>query len=83
MPLVCPICYSEAQELEHTSDATGYSCPTHGNFKVAGSVFPEARAKDYTREEWEAALDKAKQRMEPEEEEEEEKWPLIITDDFY
>ena len=64
-----------------TSDATGYSCPTHGNFKVAGSVFPEARAKDYTREEWEAALDKAKQRMEPEEEE--EKWPLIITDDFY
>ena len=57
MPLVCPICYSEARELEHTSDATGYSCPTHGNFKVAGSVFPEARAKDYTREEWEAALD--------------------------
>jgi len=81
MPLVCPICYSEAQELARTSDATGYSCPTHGNFKVAGSVFPEARAKDYTREEWEAALDKAKQRMEPEEEE--EKWPLIITDDFY
>jgi hypothetical protein len=79
MPLVCPICYSEAQELARTSDATGYSCPTHGNFKVAGSVFPEARAKDYTREEWEAALDKAKQRMEPEE----EKWPLIITDDFY
>ena len=81
MPLVCPICYSEAQELARTSDATGYSCPTHGNFKVAGSVFPEARAKDYTREEWEAALAKAKQRMEPEEEE--EKWPLIITDDFY
>jgi len=81
MPLVCPICYSEAQELARTSDATGYSCPTHGNFKVAGSVFPEARAKDYTREEWEAALDNAKQRMEPEEEE--EKWPLIITDDFY
>jgi len=81
MPLVCPICYSDAQELARTSDATGYSCPTHGNFKVAGSVFPEARAKDYTREEWEAALDNAKQRMEPEEEE--EKWPLIITDDFY
>jgi hypothetical protein len=35
---------------------------------------------EYTREEWEAALDKAKQRMEPEEEEE---LPLIITDDFY
>jgi uncharacterized Zn finger protein (UPF0148 family) len=80
-PLLCPICKSPvAQELDRTGDATGYYCPTHGNFKVAGSVFSEARAKDYTREEWEAALDKAKQRMEPEEE---EKWPLIITDDFY
>jgi hypothetical protein len=44
---------------------------------VADSVFPEAKAKDYTREQWEAALDKAKQRTEP------ESWPLIITDDFF
>jgi len=39
------------------------------------------RAWSTPREEWEAALDKAKQRMEPGEEE--ENWPLIITDDFY
>ena len=76
MPLVCPICSLEAKELERTGDATGFGCPIHGNFKVAGSVFPEARAKDCSREQWEAALDKAKQRTEPEE------WPLIITDDF-
>ncbi len=77
MALVCPICNSLAEELDRTGDATGYSCPTHGNFKVANTVFEEGSA-DYTREEWEAALDKAKQRTEPEEEE----WPLIITDDF-
>jgi hypothetical protein len=52
----------------------------HGDFKVADAVFAEEGAEDYTREEWEAALDKAKQRTEPEEEEEE--WPLIVTDDF-
>jgi hypothetical protein len=77
-PLLCPICKSPAaQELDRTGDATGYSCPTHGNFKVADSVFAEAKAKDYTREEWETALDKAKERTEP------EGWPLIITDDFF
>jgi len=35
----------------------------------ADTVFAEAKAKDYTREEWEAALDKAKQRAEPDEDE--------------
>jgi hypothetical protein len=76
-PLLCPICKSAVQEIDRTGDATRYACPTHGNFKVADSVFPEAKAKDYTREQWEAALDKAKQRTEP------ESWPLIITDDFF
>jgi hypothetical protein len=65
------------QEIDRTGDATGYACATHGNFKVADSVFSKAKAKDYTREQWEAALDKAKQRTEP------EGWPLIITDDFF
>jgi hypothetical protein len=55
----------------------GYHCATHGNFKVADTVFAEAKAKDYTREQWEAALDKAKERTEP------DAWPLIITDDFF
>ena len=75
MTVVCPICKSSAQELLHTGDAAALHCPTHGDFKVADTVF----AKDYTREQWEAALDKAEQRAEPDEDE----WPLIIVDDFY
>ena len=75
-PVPCPICKSPAQELDRTGDATGYACPTHGNFKVADAVFAEEGAEDYTREEWEVALDKAKER-------EPEGWPLIITDDFF
>ena len=76
-PLLCPICKSPVvQQLNRTGDAIGYACPTHGNFKVADTVFAEAKAKDYTREQWEAALDKAKER-------EPESWPLIITDDFF
>ena len=78
-PLLCPICKSPAaQELDRTGDAIGYTCPTHGNFKVADTVFAEAKVKDYTPKQWEAALDKAKQRAEPD-----EGWPLIITDDFF
>ena len=50
----------------------------HGDFKVANTVFAEAKTKDYTRDQWEAALDKAEQRAEPDEDE----WPLIIVDDF-
>ena len=77
-PLLCPICKSPAaQELDRTGDATGFHCPTHGDFKVADTVFAEAKARDYAREQWEAALDKAKERTEP------EGGPLIITDDFF
>jgi hypothetical protein len=78
MPLDCPICNPSVQELPGTGDASGFHCPTHGDFKVANTVFEEEDAKNYTRQEWEAALDKAKQRTDPEEE-----GPLIITDDFY
>jgi membrane-bound lytic murein transglycosylase B len=64
--LMCPICNSSAQELPRTGDATGYRCPTHGDFKVADTVFAEAKAKakakGYTREQWEDALEKAEQR---------------------
>jgi hypothetical protein len=47
----------------------------HGDFKVADTAL--AKAKDYTRDQWEAALDKAEERAEADE------WPLIIVDDFY
>ena len=78
MPVDCPICHPSARELPRTGDVTGVHCPTHGDFKVANTVFEEEDAKDYTHKDWEAALDKAKQRTDPEEE-----GPLIITDDFY
>ena len=77
-PPVCPICKSPVQEeLDRTGDAIDFHCPTHGDFKVADTVFAEAKTKDCTREQWEAALDKAKERTEP------EGWPVIMVDDFY
>ena len=75
MIVECPICKPSAQELPPTEDATVH-CPTHGDFKVAETVLAEA--KDYTREEWEAALDKAKQRAEPDDDE----WAVVTVDDF-
>jgi uncharacterized Zn finger protein (UPF0148 family) len=66
--LECPICKSSAQELPRTGDATGFHCPTHGDFKVSNDVFREAKANDHSREEWEAALEKAEQRAEPNDE---------------
>jgi hypothetical protein len=48
----------------------------HGDFKVADTAL--AKASDYTREQWEAALDRAEERVEPGEDE----WPLILVDDF-
>jgi sarcosine oxidase delta subunit len=82
MTLLCPICKSPAQEVSRTGDAIGYHCATHGNFKVADTVFAEAKTKGYTREQWEDALRMAEERMaEPDAEPDE--GPLIITDDFY
>jgi sarcosine oxidase delta subunit len=81
MTLVCPICKSSAQELPRSGDAIGYHCATHGDFKVADTVFAQAKAKGYTREQWEDALEKAEDRIEPDAEPDE--WPLIITDDFF
>jgi len=65
MTVVCPICKTSAQEFSRTRDATGFHCPTHGDFKVADTVLAVAKAKDYTRDQWEAALDKAEERAEP------------------
>ena len=75
MTVVCPICQSSAQELPRTGDAKAFHCPTHGDFKVADTVL--AKTKNYTRDQWEAALDKAEERAEP------DAWPLIMVDDFY
>ena len=74
-PLLCPICKSAVQE-HRTGDATGFDCETHGKFKVANAVFKEGRVKNYTREQWEAALRKAMQRTKAGE------WPVIKSTDF-
>ena len=52
---------------------------------VADTVFAEAKARGYTREQWEVALEKAEDRIEPDAEPDAEpdEWPLIITDDFF
>jgi hypothetical protein len=75
-PLLCPICKSPAEELDRSGDATGFRCATHNAFKVANTVFAEQRTKNYTSEQWKAALRKAKQRTKPGE------WPVIINNDF-
>ena len=69
--LLCPICKSSARS-HRTDDATGYTCPMHGNFKVADTIVPD----DYTRQQWEAALKKAELRTEQGE------WPLVRHGDF-
>jgi hypothetical protein len=74
MPLVCPICKSPAQQLPSMGDATAFRCVIHHNFKVANTVGRDAD--EYTREQWEIALRKAKQRADP------GKWPVIRRGDF-
>ena len=46
MALLCPICKSDAQELDRTGDATGFDCETDGKFKVADTVFAEGRVRN-------------------------------------
>ena len=55
----CPICKTKALALGRTGDAMGFDCPEHDKFKVSDTVLSLLRAK--TREQWEAALAKAKQ----------------------
>jgi len=64
------------QELDRTGDATGFDCESHGKFKVANTVFKGGRVKNYIREQWEAALRKAKKRTKAAER------PVIKSSDF-
>jgi hypothetical protein len=74
MPFVCPICKSPAQQLPNINDATAFRCVIHHNFKVADAVWRDAE--EYTREQWEIALGKAKQSAKP------GQWPVIRRGDF-
>jgi hypothetical protein len=70
----CPICKTKALPLGRIGDAMGFDCPEHDKFKVSDTVLSLLREK--TREQWEAALAKAKQRTKPGE------WPLVSSYDF-
>jgi hypothetical protein len=74
---ICPICKSEAAVLDKTGAPDGFDCPHHGRFKVSSTVFAVSSFKDASREQWEAALKKAKAKATPDE------WaPCITTYDF-
>jgi hypothetical protein len=68
---ICPICKSDAQPLPKTWDHEGFDCLKHGKFKVSGSVLAVDPGKPASREQWEAALKKARARAKSGE------WPLI------
>jgi len=70
----CPICGSDAGELDRTGDAEGFDCRYHGKFKVSGTVLVTKEAAD--RHQWEDALQKARDRATGGE------WPVVTGDDF-
>jgi hypothetical protein len=72
--LKCPICGSVAKPLDKTGDADGFDCPKHGRFKVGGTTMATKTSRPC--QEWESALDRAKNRTKPDE------WPMIKNDDF-
>jgi hypothetical protein len=72
---ICPICKCPATPLPKTWDYEGFDCPKHGKFKVHGTVVAVDANHPASREQWEAALEKAKARTKPGE------WPLILSYD--
>jgi hypothetical protein len=72
----CPICDTQAKPIDKVGDADGFECVNHGRFRVAGSVFAIPAYRDASRETWEDALKRARERQPGE-------WaPTIITSDF-
>jgi hypothetical protein len=72
---ICPICKANVKLLDKIGDATGYDCGEHGRFRVVDTIFATADI-DRPREQWEAALKRARDRQPNE-------WaPLIMTTDF-
>jgi hypothetical protein len=74
--IICPICRSAAKPLERVGDVDGFDCSNHGKFFVAGSIFQNDPTKNASREQWEAALTRAKARAAPGE------WPCMRTHNF-
>jgi hypothetical protein len=70
----CPICGSNASDLDITGDAESYDCPRHGKFKVSGTA--QSWREIASHEQWEGALARAKARVTT------DRWPMIITSYF-
>jgi hypothetical protein len=73
---ICPICKSKAKLLDRTGDATGFDCERHGKFKIADTILAIPSKMETSREHWEVALTRAKERTKPGE------WPVIKSDDL-
>jgi hypothetical protein len=72
----CPICKSEAEQLDPSGDWRVFDCPEHETFRVVDTIFSLPAKMTASREKWEAALAKAKQRTKSGE------WPLIESYDL-
>ncbi len=69
----CPICKAEASPLPKIGLANGFDCPNHGRFKVSDTVLAMPAFREAPRQQWEAALTKAKASPQPDE------WAPCIT----
>jgi hypothetical protein len=72
--LLCPICGEKAKPIDNKPDTTGFDCATHNELYVTRTALEEDANK--SRQQWEAALKRAKKRAEPGE------WPTITSYDF-
>jgi hypothetical protein len=70
----CPICQSQAEEIDRSFDGTAFRCKNHGDFEVSDSALQDKAGADAAQ--WDSALHKAKIRA----------WagtrPRILTYDF-
>jgi len=71
-PITCPICRSQAEQLDRIIDSDAIRCGTHGEFEFTGTARNESR----DREDWEKALERAKSRTTP------GRRPRIYSTDF-
>lgn len=72
----CPICKVKTKPLDKVGDADGFDCPNHGKFKVGGTIWSVPAKANASREAWEAALKRARERTKPGE------WPAIHSNDL-
>jgi hypothetical protein len=72
-PITCPICRSQAEQLDRIIDSDAIRCGTHGEFEFTGTARSE---KSRDREDWEKALERAKSRTPP------GRRPRIYSTDF-